>query len=226
MKFAICDDTPQELRQIRDYLLQFDPAADWEEFLSAQNLVDAFQSNFFDIVLLDIEMDGLNGYQAAEELNKLPDIPLIIFITQSGDYTIRGYEVAYRYLQKPVQYSDFERALSAAVAKSSPTCLTVMSERGVIILKVRDITYIEVFNYTVAIHTLQNCHDARMTLKELEQELKEIHFARPHNSYLVNLEFVDSVRKNFAVLTDGTQIPISRNRKKQFDEALLRFLRR
>ena len=49
-------------------------------------------------------MEGMNGYQAAEELNKLPDIPLIIFITQSGAYIIRGYEVAFRYLKKPVEY--------------------------------------------------------------------------------------------------------------------------
>lgn len=146
MKFALCDDSPQELRQIRDYLLQFDPAADYTEFLSAKSLVDVFQSDYFDIILLDIEMAEFNGYQAAQELNKLPDIPLIIFITQSGDYTIRGYEVAYRYLQKPVQYLDFERALSAAVTKSSPKCLTVMEERGPVIIRVRDITYIEVFN--------------------------------------------------------------------------------
>ncbi|MEO2817362.1 LytTR family DNA-binding domain-containing protein, partial [Flavonifractor plautii] len=51
-------------------------------------------------------------------------------------------------------------------------------------------------------------------------------FARPHNSFLVNLDFVDRIQKANLLLTDGTEIPISRNRKKLFDEALFHFLRR
>lgn len=111
MKFALCDDNPNDLRQIRDYLLHYDAQADWKEFASSKELLTAFQHDYFDIVLLDIEMEDINGYQAAQELNKLPDIPLIIFITQSGAYTIRGYEVAFRYLKKPIEYSDFVRAM-------------------------------------------------------------------------------------------------------------------
>lgn len=91
MKFALCDDNPNELRQIRDYLLRYNAQANWKGFASSEELLAAFRRDYFDIVLLDIEMEGMNGYQAAEELNKLPDIPLIIFITQSGAYIIRGY---------------------------------------------------------------------------------------------------------------------------------------
>lgn len=92
MKFALCDDNPNELRQIRDYWLRYNAQANWKGFASSEELLAAFRRDYFDIVLLDIEMEGMNGYQAAEELNKLPDIPLIIFITQSGAYIIRGYE--------------------------------------------------------------------------------------------------------------------------------------
>ena len=99
MKFALCDDNPNELRQIRDYLLRYNAQANWKGFASSEELLAAFRRDYFDIVLLDIEMEGMNGYQAAEELNKLPDIPLIIFITQSGAYIIRGYEVAFRELE-------------------------------------------------------------------------------------------------------------------------------
>ena len=88
MKFALCDDNPNELRQIRDYWLRYNAQANWKGFASSEELLAAFRRDYFDIVLLDIEMEGMNGYQAAEELNKLPDIPLIIFITRTlcGQY--------------------------------------------------------------------------------------------------------------------------------------------
>ena len=226
MKFALCDDNPNDLQQIRDYLLRYDAQADWKGFTSSKELLSAFQHDYFDIVLLDIEMEGMNGYQAAVELNKLQDIPLIIFITQCGAYTIRGYEVAFRYLKKPVEYSDFVRAVSAAVAKCSPKSIPVAGEHGPIFVRIRDITYIEVFSYKTLIHTSKEQYQVRTPLKEFEVSFRGNGFARPHNSFLVNLDFVDHIQKSILLLTDGTEIPISRNRKKAFDEALFHFLRR
>lgn len=226
MKFALCDDNPNDLQQIRDYLLRYDAQADWKSFTSSKELLASFQCDYFDIVLLDIEMEGINGYQAAEALNKLSDIPIIIFITKSGAYTIRGYEVAFRYLKKPIEYSDFVRALSAAVTKCSPQSITVPSEHGPTLVRVRDITYIEVFNYITIIHTIKARYQARTPLKEFEVSFRGNGFARPHNSFLVNLDFVDHIQKSSLFLTDGTEIPISRNRRKALDEALFHFLRR
>lgn len=226
MKFALCDDNPYELKQMTAYLLQFDPSAVFETFLSAEEILGAFRSDFYDVVLLDIEMDGLNGYQAAVELNHLDKIPLIIFITKSGAYSIRGYEVAFRYLQKPVLYSDFERALAAAVQKLTPKRIGIIENGDQIILSVQDILYVEVFNYNLTFHTLHGCHSTRSSLKAIEDDLSGNQFTRPHNSYLVNLAFIDQVHQNMIQLTDGTKIPLSRSRKKQFDEALFRFFRR
>ena len=97
MKFALCDDNPNELRQIRDYLLRYNAQANWKGFASSEELLAAFRRDYFDIVLLDIEMEGMNGYQAAEELNKLPDIPLIIFITPvSYTHLVAGQEYHYQ----------------------------------------------------------------------------------------------------------------------------------
>ena len=59
MKFALCDDDPNDLQQIRDYLLHYDAQADWKSFTSSKELLASFQCDYFDIVLLDIEMDGI-----------------------------------------------------------------------------------------------------------------------------------------------------------------------
>ena len=58
MKFALCDDNPNELRQIRDYLLRYNAQANWKGFASSEELLAAFRRDYFDIVLLDIEMEG------------------------------------------------------------------------------------------------------------------------------------------------------------------------
>lgn len=226
MNFAICDDEACELQKIEDFLLRFDPKADYECFSSAQELLQAFKTKYYNIVLLDIEMTGLNGFQAACELNKLPTVPLIIFITQSGNYTVQGYGVAFRYLQKPLSYLDFEYALSAAVSKVTPKLISVKSMDGFVFLQVTNIVYIETFNYHVFLHTHEKTYESRISLKKLDQELKGCHFFRPHNSYLINLDYVSYAEKDVVVLDTGIKIPISRNRQKSFEIAMFDFLRR
>lgn len=84
MKFALCDDNPYELKQMTAYLLQFDPSAVFETFLSAEEILGAFRSDFYDVVLLDIEMDGLNGYQAAVSSIISTKSPLSFLLRKAG----------------------------------------------------------------------------------------------------------------------------------------------
>lgn len=225
MKYALCDDDPDELKIMADLLNRFNAQAEFGCYRSAQDLLDAFSKDYFDIVLLDIEMQEPNGYQIAQELSKLPDAPLIIFITQSSDYTIRGYEVAFRYLKKPVSYCDFERAVVAATSKISPKRIPVSGTHETFFLRVKDIIYIEVFNYIAIFHTEHGTYRERISLKQLEKEISSSGFARPHNSYLVNLEYVDCIQKDTIVLTTGENLPLSRNRQKTFCKAMSDFMR-
>lgn len=226
MKFALCDDDPDELKIMTDLLLCFNARADFTCFHSAQELLMSFSKDYFDIVLLDIEMSEPNGYQVAQELIKLPDVPLVIFITQSSNYTICGYEVAFRYLKKPVSYCDFERALTAAISKISPKRLPISGNHGTVFLRVKDIIFIEVFGYIAIFHTEQETYKERISLKQLEKDISASGFARPHNSYLVNLEYVDCVQKDSITLTTGDKLPLSRNRQKTFYETMSAFMRR
>lgn len=226
LKVAICDDEERERQTITEFLLRFDPQAEYVCFSSAGELLRACRQEDFSLVLLDIELPELNGFQAACALQKLPHSPLVIFITRSGSYTIQGYEVAFRYLQKPLDYETFQRALSAAAEKLRPQYLPISTPEGTVVLRIGEIRYIEVYNYQVLIHTDQGTYGCRSSLKQLEQSLRDCGFARPHNSYLVNLSAVASAQKNFLLLTDGVKLPISRNRKKEFEQAIFRLLER
>lgn len=226
LRFAICDDEAAELETITGFLLKFDPQAEYVCFSSARELLRAHEQEPFDLVLLDIEMPELNGFEAAQSLKRGANPPLILLITRSGNYTIAGYEVAFRYLQKPLAYEDFHRAISAAVDKLTPMFLNISSTEGPVTLRTREISYIEVYSYRVFLHTDKKTYECRIPLKQLEQDLQGCGFARPHNSYLVNLEQVSCAQRNFLLLTNGVKLPISRNRKKDFEQALFCFLKR
>lgn len=72
----------------------------------------------FDIILMDIEMKFVNGMSAAEEIRKVDSEVTIIFITNTPQYAVRGYEVgALDYILKPVPYFTFSQKLNRAVQK-------------------------------------------------------------------------------------------------------------
>ena len=81
MKIAICDDDIMDLRYIQTLVSEYDSALDTTLFHTAKDLLAAFETKFFDVVFMDIEMEHPNGYEVAEILMQQEDKPLIIFVT-------------------------------------------------------------------------------------------------------------------------------------------------
>lgn len=195
-------------------------------FQSAEGLLNGTKKEIYDIILLDIEMDGMNGFSAAKKLVKMQNPPLIIFVTNSGEYTYRGYEVAFRYLPKPVSYAILAGVLSAAIAKITSQKFTITTDGRSYVLPINDILYFETFGHNLIVHTTKNDFECRMKLNEVEALLPGNSFATSHKGYLVNLDYVDTVGENELSLTFDVKIPISRRRKQEFEQALFRFVRR
>ena len=105
MRIAICDDEHNELLHLQSLIYRYDPGLDVSLYASAEAMLTGITNQQCDIILLDIEMDGMNGFTAAKKLVSIKNPPLIIFVTNSSEYTYHGYEVAYRYLPKPVSYA-------------------------------------------------------------------------------------------------------------------------
>ena len=120
MRIAICDDEPRELELLHSFLLRYDTTLPYTLFSSAQDLLDASSSTFFDIIFMDIEMRSPNGYDAAVSLMQNEARPLIIFVTKSSSYTILGYGVAFRYLKKPISYDAFSAVLKLTLEEVVP----------------------------------------------------------------------------------------------------------
>lgn len=117
LRVAVCDDDPLDLRQTLDMIQQYDNNKSLEvvSYVRASDLLKPSAMNTFDIVLLDIEMEMPNGYEVAKQLVMAQYPPVIIFVTKSSAYSLKGYGIALRYLQKPLNRTIFDEALDASI---------------------------------------------------------------------------------------------------------------
>ena len=187
-------------------------------FSDGIDLVDEYRAQF-DIILLDIQMKHLDGMVAAEKIRKVDADVVIIFITSTVRYAVQGYAVdALGYVLKPVPYLQFEqlfdKAISRVMTKKEKLYIKVSVDERQLKLDCDNIYYIESQRNNVQIHC------AAGPLKKFEEMLGSHGFSKCHNAYIVNLSYVEGVRKEEVLLTNGTVLPISRARKKEFMMAL------
>jgi DNA-binding LytR/AlgR family response regulator len=181
----------------------------------------------FDIILMDIEMKLMDGMTAAEEIRRLDQDVVIMFITNMLNYAIRGYQVdALDYVVKPVSYFAFSQKLDRAIGrikKSSSNIISIEMPTGVKKLDIDNIFYIESEGHNLNFYTSGGQFTIRAKLSDFETQLSPYNFFRSNKGYLVNLKYVDGVEKG-ACLIAGKQLLISRARKNDFMNALTEYM--
>lgn len=221
MRIAICDDEQSERALLRQYVQQYDSKLLAEEYESAVELLQAVKQQTYDIIFMDIEMPSFNGFDAAVTLRKRSHPPLVIFVTKSNSYTIQGYGVAFRYLQKPIAYDTFSAVLSLAIKEKQPARIAISCDGAQKILPIKNILYCEALDHNVTVRTRTTHYVTRMPLSELIALLPSSDFASPHKSYLVNLNFVQSIETNCIRLAESEEtLPLSKGKRKQFIQLL------
>ena len=97
-RIAVCDDEPSELEDIVQSVKRYDVHGDFdiENYTDGAVLLSDLQlkKNFFDLLLLDIEMPS-NGFQIAQTLTQMEKHPLVIFVTKRHEYAVQGYGIAF-----------------------------------------------------------------------------------------------------------------------------------
>ena len=225
LRIAVCDDEIADLAQAMALVAAYDPQKQYhvEPFHKAGDLLgDAC----FDIVLLDIEMARPTGFEVAKQLVSQEHAPVILFTTKHNAYAVKGYGIALRYLQKPLERQAFFDAMDAAIAEATAHRLTVSFEDVTHTIRVQDIRYIEVFGHYTVIHTGTDSLRVRCPLKEITARLPRGHFAATHKSYVVNFDYIKSIASGELWLMDGTRIPIGHTKAAAFNQAFNHFLGR
>lgn len=228
INICIVEDESDQADLLRNYIQTYGNKTNQQfnitHFTDGIDLVDEYRAQF-DIILLDIQMKHLDGMVAAEKIRKVDADVVIIFITSTVRYAVQGYAVdALGYVLKPVPYLQFEqlfdKAISRVMTKKEKLYIRVSVDERQLKLDCDNIYYIESQRNNVCIHCADEDYITAGPLKKFEEMLSGHGFSKCHNAYIVNLSYVEGVRKEEVLLTSGIVLPISRARKKEFMMAL------
>lgn len=178
----------------------------------------------FDIIFLDIQMKDLDGLEAAAKIRQVDTEVILLFITNSPHYAIRGYAVdALSYLVKPVPYFAFSQELKRGierVRRANSDALLLPSGGAMHRVSIKEIVYIESIRGRIVVHAIDRTHAFVGTLKSFEAKLADKGFFRSNHCYLVNMDHVIGVEQSICVMVGGARLQVSRPRKRAFLEAL------
>ena len=191
--------------------------------------------NNMDIIFLDIEMPNMNGL---EFIRQLSSEPKIVLTTAFSEFALDGFELnVIDYLLKPIEFERFEVALSKVIhllnlEHSSDTSETSLMENNLLIksshevikLKTKEIIYIEGLHKYIKIVSDTGKYTTLFGLTAILDELPVNLFFRCHRSFIVNLEKVDKISGNNAILGNHS-IPISKSNKTELLKKLGKRLR-
>jgi DNA-binding LytR/AlgR family response regulator len=170
--------------------------------------------NCFDIIFLDIEMNGMNGIETAKQIRDINDIAVIIFVTGFTDYVFNGYEVrALNYVLKPYKEEKIVDILSQALKQIDSIqnkFLMIQLNRNIYRIYFHDIIYFISDKRKLIVVTDENTYEFYGKLDDIEKEVPSF-FIRIHQRYLVNLNFVSCVEDNELEIK-GQKLPISRSK--------------
>lgn len=233
MRIAIIDDLEMDARQLADQVSAYMskhriPADTPNIFPGGEEFLAGFLPGVYDIIFLDIYMNGINGMETARKIRLLDTSCHIIFVTTSSDFAVDSYEVeAAFYLIKPATEERVTKALDRCNLQVTvdEASILVPAKGTEIRLPLHQISYTEYINRRVLVHF----KDGRQ--EEVSMNQKE--FATLLLSYpwlcdcmkgvLVNFEEVDKLLDDRFILKDGTFIPISRLKYRDVREQYIRY---
>lgn len=220
LRLAICDDLPEEREALLALLEQAPIATVCAQFASSEELLEAFRPGGFDLLLMDIYMNGMTGVEAVRKIREMDETIPIAFTTTSTEHTLESYRLSVlKYLEKPVRQKDINDLLRLVkLQRDSIPRLTVQQNGTVQKLPFSGLLYLEQKGH----HVMISRKDGSIVqlygkLSDLLPQLEEQPFFCPHKSYCVNLAFVRGINEEYQCyeMADGKNIPISRpNRSK------------
>ena len=201
IRIAIADDDAAFLAKIEKYIQKYQKENGEDiqltAFSDAKELIEGY-SPVYDIVILDIEMPGMNGMEAAEKIRQADEDVVLMFITNMIQYAIRGYSVgALDFVMKPVNYYTFSLKLTRAIGRIQKIEKEILLKQQDSVKKVpvEEIYYVEIQNRMLYYHTSEG----------------------------VNLKYVTEVRDS-TVIVAGKELEISQRKKNTFLNALMDYV--
>jgi DNA-binding LytR/AlgR family response regulator len=238
LQVAVCDDEKDEhirLDQLFQYLMKSTPYAfQLHYFFSGEELLKYYAEHMpfpFHFLILDIEMNGMNGIETAKKVRSLPDRDVqIIFLTSYPEYMMTSFDVqTFQYLIKPVSFELLMSKvikLSHYISTSTNRFVVIKSEEEQIVLRTNDIIAIVKVKHSLAknklnVITVQRQYIITSTMLEYATKL-EYPFMIIHRSVIINLDHIRKFTSASVLMSNQDEFPIGRSKSKKLKDAYVR----
>lgn len=239
-KIAICDDDVDDIEELKELILKCNdekyPIQFWE-FHSGKELLGTLFDEL-DVIFVDIQMDGMDGNQTSVNLRTMGYRGILVhcsgvFMPTPDTIKISPYRYLLKHCSTAQRIKELDEILEEMAARKVCYEIEGSYRREKMMFRVEDIVYISHHkNGSSVLHLNQNkakrYNDGNVIVpygfEALMQMLETADFACPHNSYLLNLRYISSISlKKGVLVADGTILPISRSKKKQFARTLAEY---
>lgn len=224
MNVVIVDDCALDRAVTRDILIKYFKEHQFSdyalsEYADAETLLEAFQPNTINLLLLDIFMEGKDGLEAAREIMRLDPSVRIILLTSSIEHVLQGYEVqAKGYVLKPLtrHLRSFYRFLDHAMhdLPNSKRIFCADTPCGSVSVPFNRILYVESNNRKLYLHIDGKTLPLTAKMHDIREKLtEEDGFIECYRDLIVNLDRVKDTEEIELLLDNGERIPVSRRKK-------------
>lgn len=234
IKIAFCDDDLSALNEIRVLLDQYrvknNQEITYAAFRSPFELLAEIEKGMrLDVLILDILMPGENGIRTAEQIRQHDSSVKIIFLTSSSQFAVQSYKVdAYFYQLKPIWEESFFRLMDSAISeckKERQYSLILRCKSGITRIDLNKLEYCEVIGRTLLFHIEDGkVLESTGSLDELCEQLASYEsFLRPHRSFLVNMEHIQTISYRAIIMDSLAEIPIPHGRCSEIKKQYLKY---
>ncbi|MEH7235692.1 LytR/AlgR family response regulator transcription factor [Bacillus sp. JJ1562] len=207
MKVGLVDDRLIDLDKLKAIVGGISDVEIIFSTLSAEEAYEQIKKEEIDLLIADIEMPHLSGYELADIIHSHALNISVIFVTGNSGYAVHAFELnVHDYIMKPYPkerlVQSIERLLEKTKSAEIHGRLYFKQKNEIHILQKKDIIFIERSGRSTTIYTKTGPIKTYQTLGELEGELRERDFIRSHRSFIINIHYV----KNFSLYAKNSYI--------------------
>lgn len=224
LKIAVCDDFESERNLIISYLSEYldnnGMIAEIDEFSSGESFLNSEVSEY-NLVFMDIFMDGINGMETAKKLVESKYHTKIVFCSTSTEFAAESYDVsALHYLVKPLEREKFFKVLDRFFSTYTKLkTITVKVGRIEEDIFIQDIIYVESDNHKCIIHTVNGDIPASISISKLAEMLIPYDFIKPVRYAIVALREIVNIPTDTIVLANGRTFSVGRKERENVKKA-------
>jgi len=249
LQAILVDDEPVARKLLRSMLAEHPEIQVVGECRNAGEAIAAIHNLDPDVVFLDIQMPGGDGFSVIEQVG-VDQMPAIVFVTAYDEYALKAFEVvAADYLLKPFDERRLESTVSrlrGRLAKDEPTAndrlldllkeirggghyidrIAVEATNHIVFVPTSDVAWLEAKGKNTLVHSTTETFRRREGLSELFARLDPREFIRIHRSSVVRIDQIREIHRwsrggYFIVLRDGTELTTGARYKSGVEEVLL-----